>query len=525
MSGYLIAAEELGYEIFPSLLAVTQPSGIIAHEAYDEMMSVLIADLKESECDAVALVLHGAGVVRARFASPRHRFPVRGAQFVARCCVQVDSVEDMEGDMARQVREVIGPDKPIVASFDLHGNVSDNMADLFDLMLPCHLYPHTDLAERGLEAVRLLPALLDGSLQAVTHVEHIPMLCPGATTDQGFPAAAMNEVCFALEEKHPGVIECGVFHGFPYTDVYESGMHVVCTTNGNPELAAEVAAEVGRWIWDNRDWFKKQASCADPKDAVAEALAQPVDEVTQVFDNGVDTGEARAGPVVVNETADNPGGGSPGDSTHLLRAMTEACGSALADQDARIGARTEGGEPPPAEACFSSIYDPAVVEQAAAAGVGSWITVSLGGKLDTSGLHGAPIEAAACVLGITDGKFRLEEEWGGGHATMGRTARLWLSGVDVLVASERQQTLSQNAFISNGIDPTKFKLVGVKSSNHFRAGFRSIASLIITADAPGLTTANPAVFEHVRNPAPLWPQAEDASYTPMVELATELARL
>ena len=252
---------------------------------------------------------------------------------------------------------------------------------------------------------------------------------------------------------------------------------------------------------------------------MAEALAQKVGEVRQVLDNGVDTGERRAGPAVVNDTADNPGGGTPGDSTHLLRAMAEACAAGLTEQD------QGSGVPPPAEACFSSIYDPEVVGQAAAAGVGSWITVSLGGKLDTSGLHGTPIVATAFVLGITDGKFRLEEEWGGGRATMGQTARLWVSGVDTLVASERQQTLSQNAFLSNGIKPTQYKLVGVKSSNHFRAGFRAIASLIITADAPGLTTANPAVFEHVRNPAPLWPQAEDALYAPMVELAPALARL
>ena len=175
-AGILVAAEELGYEVFPSLIAMTQPSGIIAREAYDEMVAVLIADLRESDCDAVALVLHGAGVV--------------------------DGVEDMEGDLARQVREVIGPNKPLVAPFDLHGNVSDNMGELFDVMLPCHLYPHTDSFARGAEAVRLLPSLLDGSLRAVTHVEHIPMLCPGATTDAGFPAAEMNKLCFALEDKH-----------------------------------------------------------------------------------------------------------------------------------------------------------------------------------------------------------------------------------------------------------------------------------------------------------------------------------
>ena len=83
--------------------------------------------------------------------------------------------------------------------------------------------------------------------------------------------------------------------------------------------------------------------------------------------------------------------------------------------------------------------------------------------------------------------FDIDSAWGGGQATMGKTARLWIGGVDVLVSTERGQTLSQNAFHSNGIDPMRYKVVAVKSSNHFRAGFRDIASEIITADAPGFT--------------------------------------
>ena len=140
LAGILIGAAELDYEVVPSLIASTQPSGTISRAAYDSMAARIIADLREAECDAVALVLHGAGVV--------------------------DGVEDMEGDLARQVRAVIG-DRPLVAPFDLHGNVSDSMAALFDVMLPFHLYPHTDMEARGLEAARLLPALLDGSLRAV----------------------------------------------------------------------------------------------------------------------------------------------------------------------------------------------------------------------------------------------------------------------------------------------------------------------------------------------------------------------
>ena len=363
LAGTIVAAQELGYEIFPSVIASTQPSGVIARSAYNTLADELLADLRESAADAVCLVLHGAGVV--------------------------DGVEDMEGDLARQIREVVGASVPIIAAFDLHGNVSDHMSEVFDIMLPCHLYPHTDMFERAVEAVNLLPALLDGALVPTTHVEHLPILCPGATTDAGFPAAAMNEFCFGVENgpHRSQVVECGVFHGFPYTDVYESGMHVVVTTKDDPSLAAQLATEVATWIWEHRDEFL--LSFPSPDDAVSRALSSASDEA--------------AGPVVVNETADNPGGGTPGDSTHLLRAMVDALTPSPHPA-------TDPGSPlpPPAVACFSSIFDPAVVEQAVEAGVGAWIpSISLGGKHDT--LHGAPIECAAYVRGLTDGHYNYEE--------------------------------------------------------------------------------------------------------------------
>ena len=81
---------------------------------------------------------------------------------------------------------------------------------------------------------------------------------------------------------------------------------------------------------------------------------------------------AAHGPVVVNEYADNPGGGTPGDGTHLLRAVLDA-------------------QPAPGTCCFASINDAAVVDQARQAGVGATISVSLGGK------QGAASRANRCA--------------------------------------------------------------------------------------------------------------------------------
>jgi microcystin degradation protein MlrC len=49
-------------------------------------------------------------------------------------------------------------------------------------------------------------------------------------------------------------------------------------------------------------------------------------------------------------------------------------------------------------------------------------------------------------------------------------------------------------------------VVGLKSSQHFRAGFGLLAGAILTADAPGLTTNHVEVFDHPRAGRPLWPR-------------------
>ena len=97
----------------------------------------------------------------------------------------------------------------------------------------------------------------------------------------------------------------------------------------------------------------------------------------------------RLGPVCINETADNCGGGSPGDSTVLLSALLDA-------------------ELPPGTACFGWIYDPEALERCFAAGVGATIDISLGGKADAS-LGGGPIEGPVTVRVLTDGRFAARE--------------------------------------------------------------------------------------------------------------------
>jgi microcystin degradation protein MlrC len=441
--GVIEAAEGRGVELVPLMEATASPSGTIERATYETLAGELIDLLRSNgPYDACYLGLHGAGVV--------------------------EGISDLEGDLGRRVREVIGP-IPFVASLDLHANVSDLMVSTFDSLLGYRLYPHTDMHLRGRDSINLLADMLDGKVKPTLAVEHVPMLLPTSTTNPGNPAATMNEIC-AQMEKRKGVLDCAVMHGFPYTDIADVGVHVLVTTDNDAALAKAVAEEVGQWVWDHRDQFRPEVST--PELAVRQAMAHQ-------------------GLVVINETNDNPGAGAPGDGTHLLKALL-----AVDHGDAKV--------------CFGCMFDPAVVKSAIKAGVGQRIVVDLGGKHDA--LHGAPIRIDAYVKAITDGVVVLRAMGQGLTQKLGPMVRLDVQGISIIVSSKASQVFDPGVFELHGIDVRTYDVVALKSSQHFRAGFGELASMIVTSDAPGLSTLRIEAFDRVNHRQPVWPLHPEAAY-------------
>lgn len=444
VGGMLDRAGELGLTAVPIFVTMAYPSGTITAAAYAEMLGELLGGLRrELPVDAVCLALHGAGVA--------------------------EGVDDLEGDVLARVRELVGPDVPIAVTLDLHGNITEAMVQHADGLFGTMYYPHTDMYERGGEAIDFLLRKLRGEIHPTMHLERLPQMITTCSTDLE-PGKRLNARCVEWEAQ-PGLLDCTIFHGFPYADVPPVGMSVVAIADGNADLAREAARDVARAIWDAREEYRPRV--LSPGEAIAEALA------------------IEGGPIVINDTSDNPGGGSPGDSTHLLRAMLAA---GLTD------------------ACYGFIYDVQTASLAHEVGVGQRVRVRLGGKTDN--VHGTPIEAEAYVKALTDGKFRYTTPMGRGSAVdLGPMARLDIGGIDVLVASERNQVLDDEMFLLHGIDVRRKKIVALKSSAHFRAGFTHLAKAIITADAPGATTLRfEQAFTYSRVRRPIWPLDADAVY-------------
>ncbi len=325
VGGMLDKSKDLGLTAVPIFVTMAYPSGTITAAAYAEMLGELLGGLRrELPVDAVCLALHGAGVA--------------------------EGVDDLVGDVIARVRELVGPGVPIAVTLDLHGNITEAMAQHADGLFGTMYYPHTDMYERGQEAIAFLMRKLRGEINPTMHLERLPQMITTCSTDLE-PGKRLNARCVEWEAR-PGMLDCTIFHGFPYADAPPVGMSVVAIADGDAALAQAAAQDIARAIWDAREEYRPRV--LSPQEAIAEAL-------------GIE-----GGPIVINDTSDNPGGGSPGDSTHLLRAMLEA---GLTD------------------ACYGFIYDAQTAALAHEVGIGQRVRVRLGGKTDE--VHGAPIEAEA----------------------------------------------------------------------------------------------------------------------------------
>lgn len=433
--GYIAGAEQAGFELLPLLSVNAQPSGKVEDSTFDELLSQFLDRLKRvMPVDGVLLDLHGAMVT--------------------------ESHEDAEGVFIDAVRNVVGPDIPIVVTLDLHANITQRMADGADCIIGFDTYPHVDMYERGVEAALLIARIVRGEVRPTMAFRQLPLITlPPMQCTLREPMGSLMQRVFQMEAE-PGVLTATVAMGFPFADIHDAGVTVLVTTNGDQALADRQAERLASWLWELRDELQPKLT--------------PVADVIRF------ASENREGLVIYADGSDNPGGGAPCDGTVVLQAL--------------IDAKFEG-------AVVGILYDRETAIQAHAAGVGQTISARIGGKTDDK--HGAPVEVEAYVRCLSDGRYIYRGPMRRGMVgEFGPMALLVIGGVEVVVASRRQQLLDSEMIRVVGVTPEHRKLLVVKSAVHFRAELGPLASHIFDADTPGIHRPDFAAFDfkHVRRP-------------------------
>ena len=115
------------------------PNGKATHETFQWLRQEVIGALRQQlPVDAVLLALHGAMVA--------------------------DGAPDVEGEVLQAVRQLVGREVPVVATLDLHVNVTRGMVEAADTLVLYHTYPHVDIVETGERATAVLRRILvDGA--------------------------------------------------------------------------------------------------------------------------------------------------------------------------------------------------------------------------------------------------------------------------------------------------------------------------------------------------------------------------
>lgn len=453
VGGFLGVADDEDWDVVPTVAADATPGGAVTADARSTLLEAVLTGIEETDPDGVLLALHGAMVSEA-----------------ARDDEDRDWIQSGDGDgyILERVRRAVGPDVPVMASLDLHGNISERMVAAADGLFGYDTYPHVDIGETGETAARAMAATLSGDLDPEVVVERAPLLppLPELRTEEEPMRSLLAAAADAEGEAVPDV---SVFGGFAYADVDHAGFSVV-------------------GVADRTHTDEVRAACRELADEAYERRAEFDRAYTSVADAAAEAADWVADdPLLLADISDNPGGGSAQDGTVLL--------SALLDADVE-------------DAAVATIYDPAAVDAAAEAGVGAEVSVSLGGHTEA---NGDPLDVTGRVRLLSDGNYRNRGPMSTGlQVSFGRTALLDIDGVDVLVGSHRQQPYDPEAFRSQGITPEREGVLVLKSTVHYRAGFAPLVGEIREVATPGLCSPDLSAFDYEHVPRPIYPLDDDA---------------
>ena len=445
LAGYFQSAQKFEFDLVPLLWAFTGPTGTITKDAFDRIATEMIDMLKENgPWDGVLLAQHGAAVS--------------------------DEYPDMDGEISRRVREVVGLETPVVMTLDLHSNITQDQVDNTDAIVAFRTNPHLDPVERAVEASDILVKTIRGEVRPVQHLVQMPMIINivKQPTSFGPMKEIMDEVDEVLEK--PGVLSASCGQGFPYADVDQMGVSFLVVTDGDAELAEKQANWLARRAWDRRAELQNDSPSIE--EAISSAMNAPSDDR----------------PTAIMDVGDNVGGGGTADSTHLL---AEAI---------RQGLKGE-------QSLLLSLFDPSAVQACVSAGVGSTVTLKVGAGTDH--LHGEPVEVTGYVRAITDGKFEEPKPIHGGF-------RFFDYGPSVALDTEDGHTIalhtvrgignmSREQYYFMGIFPEKYRVIICKGTVSPRAAYEPIAREIIMADSQGVTSANMSSFSYEHRRKPLYP--------------------
>ena len=372
-----------------------------------------------------------------------------------------DGYDDCEGDLTQRVRQIVGPDAVIGVELDLHCSITQTLTDHADVIITFKEYPHIDPPDRAHELFDICWQTVQGDVKPVMNVHDLRMISMWRTPVE--PAASIVREMHHLETRDT-VLSVSHAHGFPWGDVADASAKLLVVTDNDIETGRKIASDLAETIWSLRDETHPTGLSID-----------------EAFDTAL---ASESGPIIMADHADNAGVGAPSDSTYILQTIL----------DKNV------------ENVASGFYwDPVAVRFCVEAGVGAEFTLRIGGKVGEG--SGQPVDLPITVRKIVS---NAEQSFGRAKQTMG--CGVWVSAannLDIFLNSIRTQTFHPDAFEQFGLKISDKKIVVVKSTQHFYAGFAPIAESVLYVSAPGSINMNFSEIGFKKFTDPYWPKVAD----------------
>jgi len=443
--GMIDAVEEAGGEPVVSVALRAGSGGRVSDGVFEYFCGKVYEYIeKEGPFDAVGVSLHGA------------------------TCTE--SLDDPCGVFLEKLRQWVGPDIPVAASFDLHANVTDRILEAADIVCGYQCYPHTDIYRTGHRAGSLLMRLLSGE-EICMAAAPLPMLTPpsGYTTRKR-PFKEVADMGHGFVDDG-SLLDYTVFNVQPWLDISDIQSRVV-TIGRDPEKTLETANALADKLWEVKDGCWPELMTID-----------------EVIDHA-ESASARK-PVILVDAADSPNGGAVGDSVAVALRLMER------------GSTLETG---------MFVADPAAVKKAFSLGVGATAYFSIGAGF-TPGMPG-PLRAEGTVVSLHDGLVACGAKGKGRIVDVGRAAVLRIGTMKIMVCEKPTASGNPQILRHFGIEPAYCDLVVVKANTSFLEPYSAFAGDICYADTPGAGSANLRSLIWHDLPKPLYPFDDDPALRP-----------
>ncbi|MES1213173.1 MAG: M81 family metallopeptidase, partial [Singulisphaera sp.] len=410
----------------------------------------------------------------------RQALPVDGVLLALHGALVADEHPDVEGEILTALREVLGSKIPLVATLDLHANVTERMVRAADALVLFHTAPHIDVFETGQRAARLLHRVLVEGARPTMAWQKIPAVVPAERANTEDPASVSYGLKARLIEleKQTGVLAAGLATVQPWLDIPELGTTAIVITDNDAPRATNACRELSETFWQQRrEYLPELVSAAE---AVQRAHANTT------------------GLTVISDAADATTSGATGDSTWLLAELLKYRWQRPA---------------------LVTVVSPEIVAAAQTLGVGGEYRGPIGGVRDRR--FSQPIPVQVRVERLFPARFVLS-----GHLAhnlpidMGESALLCAGHVQIIVTSRSGPHFAPQLFQAAGLDPFAAQVLVAKSPCGFRAAYATRAREIVVVAAPGCAPADFWNYDYSQIPHPLWPWDEIREWQPAPALAS-----